>query len=242
MKKIESICIICEIKFTNYCPKKQKCCSRLCSNIYRKTDEFKKLISIKNKGKKRSIEFGKLISGMKKGIKLSNDHKKKIGESLKGKIFSEERKKNISKSKIGKKLSKSHIKNMSLSHIGIKISDTTKYSEARKKEWKDCVRNSLNLPRGKDNHLWKGGITPINKAIRSSSKYKNWRKSVFERDNYTCQECRTRGVYLEADHIKPFAYFPDLRFDLENGRTLCKPCHKLTDTYMGRAKKFELKK
>jgi 5-methylcytosine-specific restriction endonuclease McrA len=33
---------------------------------------------------------------------------------------------------------------------------------------------------------------------------------------------------LEADHIKPWAYFPSLRFELSNGRTLCRPCHDKT--------------
>lgn len=41
---------------------------------------------------------------------------------------------------------------------------------------------------------------------------------------------------MNADHIMPFAYFPDLRFELSNGRTLCLKCHQKTDTYMGRAK------
>jgi hypothetical protein len=93
---------------------------------------------------------------------------------------------------------------------------------------------------GEKSNLWKGGITPVNAAIRTSLEYKNWRRFVFGRDDYTCQECGIRGVYLHADHIKPFAYFPELRFETSNGRTLCVPCHKETDTYMGRAKKWAL--
>ena len=85
--------------------------------------------------------------------------------------------------------------------------------------------------RGKNHPHWKGGITPINHAIRCSLGYKQWRKSVFERDNYTCQECRIRGGELHADHIKPFALFPELRFEIENGRTLCKACHMQTETW-----------
>jgi hypothetical protein len=72
--------------------------------------------------------------------------------------------------------------------------------------------------------------------IKRTKRYKDWRRAVFERDNYTCQDCGRRGGYLEADHIKPWAYFPDLRFSIDNGRTLCKPCHRNTDTYGTRAK------
>lgn len=67
--------------------------------------------------------------------------------------------------------------------------------------------------------------------IRKSVEYKIWREQVFTRDNWTCQFCKKRGGSLDADHIKPFAYFPELRFDLNNGRTLCHPCHKSTPTY-----------
>ena len=81
------------------------------------------------------------------------------------------------------------------------------------------------------NPSWKGGITPEHKAIRMSRKYKNWRKQVFKRDNYTCQLCNKRGGKIEADHIKSFSKYPELRFKLSNGRTLCKSCHNGTDNY-----------
>lgn len=93
-------------------------------------------------------------------------------------------------------------------------------------------------------YLWKGGITPINFAIRNSYEYKLWRTSVFQRDNYTCIWCgATSGngktVILNADHIKPFAFFLEFRFDINNGRTLCKKCHLTTETH-GRPKKKTL--
>ncbi len=90
--------------------------------------------------------------------------------------------------------------------------------------------------RGEKSYLWKGGITPINKAIRNSLEYSLWRKSVFERDNWTCVWCGQRGGKLNADHIKPFALFPELRFAIDNGRTLCEICHRTTDTYAVKTK------
>lgn len=78
---------------------------------------------------------------------------------------------------------------------------------------------------------WRGFTTPKNRKARASREYKEWRAAVFARDNHTCQFCGMRGVKLHADHTKPFAIFLDLRYDVDNGRTLCVPCHKKTDTY-----------
>ena len=65
------------------------------------------------------------------------------------------------------------------------------------------------------------------KDYRHCSEYENWRKKVFERDNYTCQKCGQHGGQLEAHHIYRFKYYPTKRFDVKNGITLCKKCHKL---------------
>lgn len=78
---------------------------------------------------------------------------------------------------------------------------------------------------------WKGGLTPIFKIIRHSFEYKEWRKNIFERDDYVCQKCNKRGSELHAHHIKCFADYPGLRFDLNNGETLCVECHKKTPNY-----------
>ena len=86
------------------------------------------------------------------------------------------------------------------------------------------------------NPNWKGGVTKENEKVRKSLEYKIWRDSVFKRDNYTCVLCNVRSsvgnrTIINADHIKPFSLFPSLRFELSNGRTLCVPCHRKTDTY-----------
>lgn len=89
--------------------------------------------------------------------------------------------------------------------------------------------------KGKKNHNWKGGLTPINHRIRISLEYRLWREAVLKRDDYICRFCGKRGGILQADHIKPFALFPELRFIVDNGRTLCIPCHQKTDTHGYRA-------
>jgi hypothetical protein len=122
-------------------------------------------------------------------------------ESMKGKIHSLEHKNKISSKLKGRKQTVEHRK---------------KVAESK---------------RGEKSHFWKGGIAEINNSIRHSVEYKLWREAVFERDNWTCIWCKVRGGKLNADHIKPFALYPELRFAIDNGRTLWEKCHKTTDTY-----------
>lgn len=80
---------------------------------------------------------------------------------------------------------------------------------------------------GDKNPAWKGGISPTNHLIRNSPEYKDWRIAVFQRDRFTCINCGYRSkkkLDIRADHIKPFSLYPELRFDINNGRTLCIPC------------------
>ncbi len=64
------------------------------------------------------------------------------------------------------------------------------------------------------------------KRQRTDPNYIRWRKDVFERDGYKCQICGKVGGTLNAHHIKPFATNEELRFDIDNGVTLCEKCHK----------------
>lgn len=73
---------------------------------------------------------------------------------------------------------------------------------------------------------WKGGVTPGIKRVRNSKEYKQWRTSAFARDNYQCKYCSKTGKGLCVHHIDSFADFPEIRFLIENGITLCKKCHQ----------------
>lgn len=102
------------------------------------------------------------------------------------------------------------------------------------------TQSQLEKIRGKNSHAWKGGITEENKKIRTSLEYKKWRISVFQRDGYQCIiGGKEHGSKLQADHIKPFSRYPELRLELSNGRTLCVDCHKKTDTYAGKSKLYK---
>jgi 5-methylcytosine-specific restriction enzyme A len=94
-------------------------------------------------------------------------------------------------------------------------------------EWRDKIAATKI---GNKNPSWRGGITPIHQRIRGSAKYKQWRKEVLERDNYQCVICKSVEK-LEVDHIKSFAQYPESRFDISNGQTLCKFHHKQTANY-----------
>jgi hypothetical protein len=101
------------------------------------------------------------------------------------------------------------------------------------------MRNSAH--RGPDHHNYKGGITAPDRAIRRLPEYDIWKYGVFERDNYTCKDCRKRGGNIESHHdIKTFSQIikdNNIRtiedalnckelWNVDNGITLCVKCHK----------------
>ena len=166
------------------------------------------------------METLKKMSDAKKGKKLSNETKKKMSELRKkknnpffGKRHTEEAKK---KMRISRKKQV------------FTIETREKLSRSHRRE---------------KSYLWKGGITPLTRAIRRGFKYRQWRSDVFLRDDFTCSVCGVRGVYLEAHHSK--ISFSDIFiknkiktveqadkceefWDTRNGITLCVDCHNKT--------------
>lgn len=181
---------------------------------------------------------------MKKGQKLSEETKRKISESRKGQKQTEKWKKMMKELmkgnqygfkknhtpwnkgsrgimvawNKGKKMSEKTREKIRQAKLGKKYGIETK--EKHRQHW--LRENNPNYKDGKSKY-----IVSHYKDLR----YKLWREAVFERDNWTCQECNERGGYLEPHHIKSWAQYPELRFELNNGITLCKKCHRLTDNY-----------
>lgn len=160
------------------------------------------------------------------GMKHTEETKSKIKEKRKNQIFSKETR---------EKLREINLERRKNGWKPIPI-----VSEERKKQL------SIQMS-GKNNIFWKGGINKLTPKIRHSMQYKKWRKEVFERDKYICVVCGfNKGHILEADHIKSFseiikenniksfqsAIDCEELWNIDNGRTLCKPCHKKTHTYL----------
>jgi len=118
------------------------------------------------------------------------------------------------------------IENNRIKHLGKKAT-----KETREKIRKIAIKNAKY---GNANNLWKGGISDVNNRIRQSSKFKIWRENVYERDSYTCQKCGNIGNRLNPHHIKNFADNPKIRFDVDNGITLCQKCHREFHRIYGR--------
>lgn len=114
-----------------------------------------------------------------------------------------------------------------------------KISRLGSKHSKETKRKMSLAHKGEKSYLWKGGITEKNKIIRTGLEYRLWRTAVFERDNYTCIWCGQKGGRLNADHIKRFSDYPELRFAIDNGRTLCQKCHLTTETFGNRKLKIK---
>lgn len=118
----------------------------------------------------------------------------------------------------------------------------------RKKVWTDemrdkvrqaAIQRGLGKGRGTDAPNWRGGRTRIVRIYRRCPQYAEWRLGVFRKDGFRCVDCKSNKE-LEADHIKTVAnifieyaiktseqmYACAILWDISNGRTRCKTCHR----------------
>ena len=185
------------------------------------------------------VNLGQKLNLMKKGSKLTLAHKLKISLANKGVIpyiMTEKVRKNMS---VAQKRRGTIPPNQSGFHHSLetrqKMSLFWKTYKRDKKQYQKMAKTIS----GANHWKWKGGITKDRKKDYFSEKYQNWRKVIFERDNYVCQICKKTGGKLNVDHIKPYSLYPELRYELSNGRTLCIPCHQTTETFGGKLANWE---
>jgi len=140
------------------------------------------------------------------GYKHTEISKKKMKENHKG--FSGHKHSEESKRKTSMKLKLLDVKPM----LGKKHSSEVKLLMSKNRS-------------GINNANWKGGITATSRGIRRSPEYYQWRKEVLKKDNNICQKCNNKKS-LHAHHIKPILNYPEKIFQVENGITLCRKCHR----------------
>ena len=60
------------------------------------------------------------------------------------------------------------------------------------------------------------------------SAYKQFRTCVLKRDKFKCKMCKAGGrkTRLNVHHIMKWSSASSLRYDVDNGITLCHACHK----------------
>lgn len=190
------------------------------SGVFKHSDEAKSKIAAGQIGRKRPQEVVERIAAKLRGRTLSEEHRAKLREKRKGKTptlgmkFGEETR--LKRREIAKRL-------------GLKPPNMTGYKhspEARKNMSVGQKRSGyMQNATGSRAPNWKGGISPKNRKVRDSTATRKWREAVLDRDSNTCQHCGKPGGKLQAHHIKEFATHPELRFDIDNGLTLCKRCH-----------------
>lgn len=88
------------------------------------------------------------------------------------------------------------------------------------KEWKEKISAGHQKVKLEE---WNGYKTPQNIIERKRFR-REIKSKVLERDNYVCQICGSRDN-LQIDHIQPWSEYIELRFSLDNCRTLCQKCH-----------------
>jgi 5-methylcytosine-specific restriction endonuclease McrA len=164
-------------------------------------------------------KIGNALRGRKQ-LPFSEETKRKLSEShkglipwIKGKHHTNESKRKMSESRKGKHHSEETKRKLSISHKGHLVSIETRQKISKRLKGIRRIRR-------------KSYTISEHEKLRKCSDYKLWHKAVLERDNFTCQKCGQHGGDLVVHHINNFAEFPELRFALDNGITLCETCHK----------------
>ena len=99
----------------------------------------------------------------------------------------------------------------------------------RKDFKKTRLKKKLSAHKGKDHWNWNANLSDQqrqdNKRRGNQIKLRDFRYSVFKKDNFICQSCGIYGGKLRVHHIQNFCWDIKNRYNVENGITLCEECH-----------------
>lgn len=201
------------------------------------TTFIRKMVIMSMLGCEHSEESKRKISRSLKGKKKSEEHKENLSISAKGrkgywtgKTMPESARKAMSEGRQGMRFTEEHKNNISKALKGRTFSEETIEKLRNHKHTLETRLKMSLAKRGDKAPNWQGGISTENNRIRHSIEFKEWRKAVFVRDNFTCQKCGAKNsaghpIIIHPHHIKSFAEYKELRFELSNGITLCSDCH-----------------
>jgi hypothetical protein len=203
-----------------------------------KNPEYRQKLSLALKGKVKTPEH------LEK-LRLSLINSYATGKS----VVSEERRQAVSAANTGRKASPETLKKLSdfqsqrFANGAVSTFDQPEYKATQ----------SARIKKLWDNPEYRKHMSTVHRlacqnlmlALRSHYQYRIWRDSVFERDGYICQECGVKGGRLAGHHKVAFsklirkAHIHNLEegincpslWDVDNGITLCVPCHRKTDNY-----------
>ena len=219
-----------------------------------------------NKGKPFSKESREKMSVAKKGKKMSPEFKEKrkqiMREQWADPKFREEmslKKRGESNYNFGKPMSDEQKEKLSIISSNRSEEWRGKLAEAKLGK-KDSVETKLKKSlthKGEKCYNWKGGITPVYKAIRGKREYKEWCQEVLKRHNFIDVFTKTKSKRLSCHHIIPVNFLIKwysiktidqaleckLIWDPENGIAMDKVAHENFHNKYGDSKViFELSK
>jgi len=181
--------------------------------------ETRDKISIAHSGKILSAETKEKIRLVKTGVKYPNRKRYSKGITPINKICLYCKKPFITNCFMPKKMYCSQScrskNNLELNLLNLKKVD------------REYQKKIVSERKGEKHPLWIKDRTKAmeNHRLRWIKESNDWRKSVFHRDDFTCQDCGKTNCYIEAHHIKPWRNNPEIRYDTKNGITLCRECH-----------------